>query len=295
MSLLSPSPFTALDDAFAALSLGPRPLSFDGCTVVGLPDRAIPLVELRQFLLRPSTPYAVRDAVIRSLVSRAKSDGGAATIALAGMVLPGLRRAAYSLVRACPDRAADVEADMLAGLLSALARVTPSRRRPAGYLVGMAFTAAKKTVREELAERGRVTHAPHGSPPQPPFGHPDFILGEAVLDGVFSPDDAELIGSTRLGHVNLKQAARARGVTYDAIRLRRSRAEQRLKAYLAGVPLDGACHCETDPPRSDTPSPDTNGPSPASSEGVKSPQREGGTTGDPGLVPMPNGPREPRR
>src|ERR1700761_5452187 len=96
-----PSPFTCLDDAFAALSAEPRPHTFDASTVAGLPDRAIPLMELRTRLLHPSTSYATRDAVIARLVVAAHDDGGAATIALAGMLLPGLRRAAYSLVRAC--------------------------------------------------------------------------------------------------------------------------------------------------------------------------------------------------
>ena len=135
MTTTEPSAFTALDDAFTALSSGPRPLAFDGRGVPGLPDRAIPFSELRDRLLHPSTPYATRDAVMAVLVTNAKEHGGAATIGLAGVLLPGLRRAAHPLVHACPERAADVEADMLAALLSAVAPLAaatsagwPSRR-----------------------------------------------------------------------------------------------------------------------------------------------------------------------
>jgi hypothetical protein len=276
-----PSPFTCLEDAFASLSLDPRPLSFDGRTVPGLPDRAIPLFELRARLLRITTPYATRDAVVSALVARAQEEGGAATIALAGMLLPGLRRAAWPLVRACPDRAADVEADMLAGLLAALATVSPGRTRLAGALVGMAFTAAKRTVREELAERGRATHASTPAPPHRPFGHPDLVLGEAVLDGVITPDDAALIGATRLEGQPLKQAAYERGVSYVAIRLRRSRAERRLVAYLVdgsvpgddGDDADEPAAAHRDIPRRDTPRRDTNSHARASSTGATSPRQ----------------------
>ena len=142
MSSTDPSPFTALDGAFAVLSCEPRPLAFDGSAVPGLPARAIALRELRAFLLAPSTSYSKRNAVHAVLVEHAKAEGGAATIALAGVLLPGLRRAAYALVRACPERASDIEADMLAGLLSALARVSPRRACLALYLVNSAFVAA---------------------------------------------------------------------------------------------------------------------------------------------------------
>jgi DNA-directed RNA polymerase specialized sigma24 family protein len=232
MSYTEPSPFTCLEAAFASLSAEPRRQTFDGSTVDGLPDRAIPMPELRERMLHPSTDFAIRNAVIGTLVADAKDEGGAATIALAGMLLPGLRRAAYPLVRACPDRAADVEADMLAGLLAALDAVSPTRPRLAGYLVGMAFTAAKRGVRKELAERGRVTHEPKASVPQPPFGHPDFLLWEAAFDGVISADDAELIGTTRFEGVNLKRAARLRGIDVETAQKRRKRAEQRVLRYV---------------------------------------------------------------
>jgi len=253
MITTEPSAFTALDDAFTALSSDPRPLAFDGREVQGLPARAIPFSELRDRLLHPSTPYATRDAVMAVLVTNAKEHGGTATIGLAGVLLPGLRRAAHPLVRACPERAADIEADMLAALLSAVARVSPRRHRLAGHLVGAAITAAQRAVREELSEQGRLTHASHAFPPHRPWGHPDLVLADAVLEGVISADDAELIGSTRLDDQNLKQAARARGITHAAARHRRSRAERRLVEYLGNGSVlpdeDGTTEARSGTPR----------------------------------------------
>ena len=66
-------------------------------------------------------PFPARDAVVYELVARSRSQGGAWTVGLAGVLLPGLRRAAWSLAQACPGKAADIEAEMLATLLAEVA------------------------------------------------------------------------------------------------------------------------------------------------------------------------------
>lgn len=53
---------------------------------------------------------------------------------LIGVLLPGLRRAVGPLAETCPSRRADLEAEMLAGLLRALDRVP--RGRPRATAVG---------------------------------------------------------------------------------------------------------------------------------------------------------------
>ena len=65
------------------------------------------------------------------------------------------------------------------------------------------------------------------APPRP-WGHPDFVLADAVAQGVISAAEAELISVTRLDSVPLTTAARQLGVPYDAARMRRSRAEDRV-------------------------------------------------------------------
>ena len=237
------SPFATLERAFAVLTAGPRPLALDGAEVAGLPARAVPVGELKARLLHPSTPYATRDAAIGVLITRAKAEGGAWTVGLAGVLLPGMRRALEPLVEACPAKQADLEAQMLVGLLAALAHCAPARPRPAGFLCGRAYDAAKQLVRAELAERARPARRAISAEPPKPWGHPDFVLARAVAQGVLCADDAELIGATRLGEMTLAEAARSWGLAYKAAERRRQRAEAALVAwisqgYVSGIAVD---------------------------------------------------------
>ena len=170
---------------------------------------------------------------------------------------------------------------------------SPRRHRLAGHLVGAAITAAQRAVREELSEQGRLTHASHAFPPHRPWGHPDLVLVDAVLEGVISADDAELIGSTRLDDQNLKQAARARGITHAAARHRRSRAERRLVEYLANgsvLPDDA-----TDETRFGTPRVGTKGLAISIPQVQNVRDREADPTGDPSRVGASSRTSEPRR
>jgi len=239
-----PSPFAALERAFAVLSAEPHPLALDGASVAGLPARAIPLGELKARLLHPSTPYGTRDAALGVLIARAKAEGGTWTVGLAGVLLPGMRRALEPLVDACPAKQADLEAQMLVGFLAALARCAPGRARPAGFLCGRAYDAAKQLVRAELAERARPAHRPISAEPPKPWGHPDFVLARAVTQGVICADDAELIGATRLGEMTLAEAARAWDLAYKAAERRRQRAEVALVAWISeGCSSPGVTPC----------------------------------------------------
>lgn len=220
-----PTPFGILEDAFILLATPPRALTLDGTVVAGLPGRPIPLDELRSILLHPSTTYDTRDAALGALVYRAQAEGGRYLVGLAGMLLPGLRRAATVLVECCPHKAADIEAEMLAGVVAEARRLDPSRVRPAVRLVWAAWDAAVHLVHEELAERGRPGPLPLGGEPPRPFGHPDFVLARAVAEGVIDPREAELIGSTRLRERTLHEAADRLGVPYSTAQSERYRAE----------------------------------------------------------------------
>src|SRR6266702_7830152 len=101
----APFPFDTLAATGTALPRGPAPLTLDGRHVGhGLPARPLGLDELRRLLLAPSMGFAARDAALAVLVDRAKTHGGQATIALAGVLLPGLRRAPAPLALANPRR-----------------------------------------------------------------------------------------------------------------------------------------------------------------------------------------------
>jgi hypothetical protein len=91
--VLTDSPFDTLEKTFDLLVTGPNPLALDSTSLDGLADRAIPLGELKAMLLHPSMAFDVRDAVVDELVARSRAKGGAWTVGLAGVLLPGLRRA----------------------------------------------------------------------------------------------------------------------------------------------------------------------------------------------------------
>jgi len=230
--ILTDSPFDTLEKTFDLLVTGPNPLALDGATVAGLPDRAIPLGELKARLLHPSTPFDARDAVVGELVARSRERGGAWTVGLAGVLLPGLRRAAWPLVQACPGKAADIEAETLTAFLAAVAECTPGRARLASRLCWLARIGANRLLRAELAERARAGNEPVSAAPPRPWGHPDLVLAKAVRAGVLSAADAELIGATRIGDVDLADAANALGLGYKACHQRRRRAESVLAEWL---------------------------------------------------------------
>lgn len=238
---LTDSPFDTLERTFDLLVTGPHPLALDGSPMSGLPDRAIPLGELKARLLHPSTPFDVRDAVVAELVTRSQHEGGRWTVGLAGVLLPGLRRAAWPLVQACPGKTADIEAETLTAFLAAVAECNPGRERLASRLCWLARIGANRLLRAELAERARPGSEPVSAAPPRPWGHPDLVLAKAVRAGVIDPADAELIGSTRIGGVDLGEAADGLGVAYKACHQRRRRAESLLVEWLTSddYPPDG--------------------------------------------------------
>ena len=229
---LTDSPFDTLEKTFDLLVTGPRPLALDGTTISGLPDRAVPLGELQAMLLHPSMSFAVRDRVVGQLVARAKAEGGAWSVGLAGVLLPGLRRAAWPLVQSCPDKADDIEAETLAAFLAAVARCQPGRERLAARLCWLARIGATRLLRTELAEVGRPAGDPVSAAPPRPWSHPDFVLDHAVRAEIIKAAEAELIGATRIGDVPIEDAANALGLEYWACVKRRYRAEQKLTAWL---------------------------------------------------------------
>lgn len=226
-------PFDVLEATFRLGCQGPRPWSLDGRAVPGLPDRDIPLDELRAILLHPSTDYHTRHDALAVLVGRARAEGGAATVGLAGVMLFGLRRAVGPLCDVCPQRAADIEAEALAGFVEALAATAPERPRLAARLCWMARSRAKRLFESELSELSRPGPYPDAEAPPLPVSHPDLVLAQALAEGVITdPTDVALIGETRFGLLDLKEAAAALGIGYEAARKRRRRAEQDLAAWL---------------------------------------------------------------
>ena len=231
---LTDSPFDTLERTFTLLTSGPDPLALDGTGVPGLPDRPIPLGELKARLLHPSTRFEVRDAIVDELVTRAQAEGGRWTVGLAGVLLPGLRRTVRALVRACPGKTDDIEAEALAAFLAAVSRCQPGRPRLASWLRWQARKGATRLLHAEMAEQARPGTEPVSAAPPRPWGHPDLVLAKAVRAGVISAADAELISATRIGDTDLAEAAAALDLGYWACHKRRRRAESRVRDWVTG-------------------------------------------------------------
>ncbi len=231
-----------LDTSFRLLVTGPSPLAVDGRTLGGgLPARLIPLDELRALLLRRSTPFAARDLAVAELLRRARGGHDAWTVGLAGVLVPGLRRVAAGLAEDYPGDPADIDAEVLAGLLDAIGRIDPAGTRLAARLLRAAFNHAKRLRRTELWLAARsIPVEPASMAPPRLAGHPDLVLARAVAHRVITPDEAELIGMTRLEQVSVTAVAAANGYQPGALYLRRGRAEARLVGWLLRGSLPAA-------------------------------------------------------
>lgn len=244
------SPFEALEASFHLLCTGPSPLAVDGREIgPPLPPRAIPLTELSSLLLHPSTPYEARDRAVSVLARRAQDEGGAWTVGIAAVLLPGLRAAVADVVKASSDGAADIEADVLMELIEVLRDFDIGTEKAASRLLWRAAQRARRRALREQAEAsgrirdpepseayadtaGRVTGSPSAAP-RADWGHPDFVLAEAVKANFLSPFEAELIGDTRLGGVTVAAWAARVGWDPASVRKERSVAERRLANWIA--------------------------------------------------------------
>jgi hypothetical protein len=231
------SPLDAADAAFRLLAAGPRPLALNpGALAPGLPRRLVPVDELRVLLLHPATSGPARNRVWAELARRARAGDPAWTVALVGVAMPGLRRAAASLPASRGDTD-DLQIEMLTGFLAGLRALDlddlddvplPARLCWAARRAGLALAhadAAHAARRRDLDDCGDA--------PAMPWGHPDFVLATAVSRGVLSPAQAQLIGRNRLESVPLSQIAAETGISHPALCNRRKRAEKKLAEAIA--------------------------------------------------------------
>ncbi|GLY71681.1 hypothetical protein [Amycolatopsis taiwanensis] len=225
----------ALDNARTAfdwLVTGPAPLSIDGRFFPGLPDRRVPLDELRELLCDPRLPMSAVDLVWMHLVTRSRDEGGAWTVACVGVALPALFAIAAELCAPYADDYRDIHAAVLTGFLSELATVDLARPWVMWRLRCAALRAGHVFVREALDRPMPSDEDFHSSEPTPPWGHPDFVLARAVAEGAITGDEAELIGSTRLEDYTLEAAAADTGTSVTALQRARAHAEARLLEWL---------------------------------------------------------------
>jgi DNA-directed RNA polymerase specialized sigma24 family protein len=231
------SPLHTVETAFVALCTEPKPLALFGAAVhTQLPARWMPLDELRKALIGKKYDLHVCDAVWREIIDRSRTEGVAWTIAAAGMAAPALKWVAGMYAPNFDGDRDDLDAEILTGFLEHLATIDTSRPAILHRLRYAAQRAGERAAKVDAAHR--KPHAESEStPPKSPWGHPDLVLNRAVAEGAITEAEADLIGSTRLEDVHLAEAAEMLGITVNAAKIRRQRAEARLVAWLTGRPV----------------------------------------------------------
>ena len=219
-------------DTFTWLVTGPHPVSLNGRLFPGLPDRYVPLDEVRDRLLARRCPQATRDAVWAHLVLRSRTEGATWTVAAVGVALPALTSVAAILTNRFADDPADVHAEVLRGFLTALSTIDLRPPRIMLRLRWEAYRSGYQALQEALAGPTPVAPGFRSTPPHAPWGHPDLVLARAVADGVLTQTEAALIGATRLEEVPVADWAAQHQIGEWAVYKARKRAELRLAAYL---------------------------------------------------------------
>ncbi|MFE9748233.1 hypothetical protein ACFYOT_25285 [Saccharothrix saharensis] len=224
--------------AFGWLVAGPEPVSVDGRKFVGLPDRRLPLDEVRDLLLARHCSQATKDAVWTHLVMRSRAEGSTWTVAAVGVALPALTSVAAKLSACFALGDGDIHAEVLQGFLTALPTVDLSRPRIMLRLRWAAYRSGYRARSEALDGPTPVAPGFQSAVPRPPWGHPDLVLARAVAAEVLTATEADLIGATRLEQESVTDWAARRQVGRWAVYKARKRAELRLLAYLREEAVD---------------------------------------------------------
>ena len=210
-----------------------------------LPAGRIQLRSLRDVLLRRQTPLTVRDAVWRELIRRGRGDRSTWLVMALGMAMPGLRRDVRTLSASFTGDRDDLESAVAEGFVSELYRVDVAGTALCARLLRAAHRAGVKQAYQDAAMQGAAWSQFASRAPHAPWGHPDFVLLDGVRAGVLSPQEAWLIGVTRLEGVGVDEVAAVLGERTNTVVVRRHRAEHRLReAILAGTVT---CASDTDP------------------------------------------------
>lgn len=225
-------PLDAARVAFGRLTTGDHPVSLDGRLFDHLPDRAVPVDELRDLLLEQGCPRQVWDQVWAHVIKRARREGDAWTITALGLALPMLTTLAARLTETYADDPHDIHAEVVRGFLDALSTFDLAEGRIAVRLWWAAYRSGHRALLAGMD--GPIPEPPgaHGGEPAPPPGHPELVLARAVEVGVLTQTEAELIGVTRLEELDLTKWRRPPGLIYKTLAKHRRKAENRLATWL---------------------------------------------------------------
>jgi DNA-directed RNA polymerase specialized sigma24 family protein len=179
--------------------------------------------------LHSGLPARATDPVLLALLARARDDPLAGRVVLQG-IRPGLKRLAGRILVDARER------EQLWALVFEVAweriRGYPVERRRVRVASNLLLDTLHKTV-DELERRPREGLLPV----RQADGDVEALLKRAVEAGAISDKDAQLILRSRIDRVDLALLARAAGVPYNTIKLRRQRAERRLLVFFGHRPV----------------------------------------------------------
>lgn len=241
-------PLDVLEREFTRLIADPGRFAIHGTHIdQRLPDRSLPLDELRDLLFSADTDIEVKDAAWRVLAGKARTEGGDWVLAAAGVALPALRRICDLVGRGYGADAVDLDAEVRAGFLLTL--LDPSVDIEGQHVLWRLCGPGRAAARQLRYTDTR--HVPFGDLPRPnttgpsqSSEHEAAVLRRAVAAGVITTGEAELIGRTRLNRQSLAGVAAATGEPPWALQRRRHRAETRLRAAIehpSSLPTQPSC------------------------------------------------------
>lgn len=196
---------------------------WQGCESILLP---YDFDELRRVLLLRTVAATDKDRLLAAFIRLDQQNAeGEARTAILACLLPGLR----CIVRDYQDILADdAWSEVLAVCWEQAGRYDLRRQpeRVAANLLWRTVRGVLRSVRTERAWRDRTWECDgeHVVSPAPTPAR-SLPLDEAVAAGVIGSFDAALIAATRLGGIRLADTAALLGISYEAAKKRRRRAE----------------------------------------------------------------------
>jgi DNA-directed RNA polymerase specialized sigma24 family protein len=186
----------------------------------------------RLFRFFRTPPGPERDSVFCALLRQAKRDRLAGLVVLEAL-LPGIKALRGRILVDVGER--DEVWALLLG--NAWERILgyPVERRPSRVAANLLLDIRKATLRELVRQRPQSAVQLSGSEPAPELqSEGELTVLQALGAGVLSSAEAELILKTRVDGCPLTAVAAELGVAYQALLMRRIRAEKRLLVFLGG-------------------------------------------------------------
>jgi DNA-directed RNA polymerase specialized sigma24 family protein len=190
--------------------------------------------------MRAPGARAEKDAVLCALLRWARLEPIGARVVLEA-IRPGLLNLSARIMRDARERE-ELWSAMFAAVWEGIRRY-PVERRPRRVAANLLLDTLHLTL-DQLGRESAWRNVALGSldsdrrpAPEKFDGDVDGLLGDAVRACAISPDEAEVILSSRIDGVDLADLARSAGVSYNTMKLRRQRAERRLLLFLGFRPV----------------------------------------------------------